>query len=342
MKKISVAGVDLGQSCMHVHLADERGRGLGAKRLSRSRFVAFFAQLAPCLVGMEACRGAHHWARELEALGHTVRIMPAQFIKPYVKTNKNDWRDAEAIGEAVTRPTMRFVAVKTLEQQSVQMLHGARAAAVASRTATVNQLRGYLHEAGVVIPRGINRLRRELASVLEAGEQRWPALMVRVLRTLHEELRALDARIEAYERELESLARHDPLCQLLMTIPGIGPLSATGLVAKVGRGEDFTSARHFAAWLGLVPRHSGTGGRTQLYGISKRGDRYLRTNLIHGARSALRSVERRDDARGHWARDIAQRRGFNVATVALANKMARIAWAMLQSGQSYRPLVCAK
>ena len=341
MEKISVVGVDLGQSSFHVHAADARGHKVSARKLSRGRFLAYFAQLPPCLVGMEAGRGAHHWARELGSLGHTVRLMPAQFIKAYVKTNKNDWRDAEAICEAVTRPTMRFVAVKTLEQQSVQMLHAARSAAVAARTAKANQIRAFVHEAGVVVPRGINYLRRELAELIERAQGTWPALLVRVLRGLHQELRALDERIEGYDREIAALAGQDPLCQQLMTIPGVGPLTATALVAKAGRGEGFTCARHFAAWLGLVPRHQGTGGRTQLYGISKRGDRYLRTNLIHGARAVLNTVERRDDARGQWAKDIAQRRGFNVATVALANKMARIAWAMLRSGEAYRPLASA-
>ena len=342
MIKISVVGVDLGQNSFHVYAVDPRGRKVKTAKLSRSKFGPFMAQLEPCLVGLEACRGAHHWARELRRYGHEVRLMHAKYVRPYVKTNKNDWADAEAIAEAVARPNMRFVPLKTLEQQSVQMLHGARCGAVRARTAKVNQLRAYLHELGEVMPRGIAQVRRRMIAILEAGQERWPALAIRVLRELYEELRALDAQVARYDREVRALAAREEVCRQLMSIPGVGPLGATALLAKVGRGEEFSCARHLAAWLGLVPRHSGTGGRTQLYGISKRGDTYVRTLLIHGARAVLAQGARRPDGRVHWALDVAQRRGHNVACVALANKMARIAWAMLRSGRHYEPLDLAR
>jgi len=335
MKEISVLGVDLGKSTFHLYGVDARGHQVMSRKLTRARFREFMAKLPPCRVGLEACRGAHHWARVLSEHGHEVRLMHAKFVKAYVKTNKNDWRDAEAICEAVTRPNMRFVAVRTLEEQALQMLHRARASAVRARTAKANQLRGFLHEAGVVLGKGLSQVRRGVPEALAKHEGCWPRVLVEVLRGEHEELRRLDERIARYDEELKRWANEDGLCQLLMSIPGVGPVTATALVAKVGRGEEFRSARHMAAWLGLVPRHSGTGGQTRMYGISKRGDAYLRTNLIHGARAVIRQ-SKREDARVRWGQELVGRRGFNVACVAMANKMARTAWAMLRTGELYR------
>lgn len=342
MEKISAVGVDLGQSSFHVYGVDSRGRKVLAKKLSRAKFAPFMAQLEPCRVGLEACRGSHHWARELSGFGHEVCQMHPKYVRPYVKTNKNDWADAEAIAEAMERPNMRFVPAKTLEQQSMQILHGARSSAIRARTAKANQLRAYLHELGEVVPRGLPHVRRRVPGLLDAAQGRWPALAIRVLHALYEELCALDEQVARYDREVRELASRDEKCRQLMTIPGVGPLSATALLAKVGRGDEFSSSRHLSAWLGLVPRHCGTGGKNQLYGISKRGDRYIRTLLIHGARSVLSRCAQRPDGRVHWALEVAERRGHNIACVALANKMARVAWAVLRSGTDYEPLALSR
>ncbi len=334
---ISVLGVDLGQSVFHLWGIDAGGHKVFGKRLSRSQFMEFLGALSPTLVAMEACRGSHHWARCALELGHQVRLIHPKYVKPFVKTNKNDWADAEAICVAVGQPGMRFVPVKSLEQQSLQMLHGARSQAVRARTAKANQIRAWLHEAGVVIPRGVGQLRGRVPEVLSAQAERWPALLVSVVRGLYEEFCHLDQRIADYDAQVQSQVADDPRCQQLMSLPGVGPLSASALVAKIGGGEGFRSARHFAAWLGLVPRHEGTGGRNRLYGISKRGDAYARSLLIHGARSALRTAAKRADGTARWVEEVAQRRGFNVACVALANKTARMAYALLRDGTSYQP-----
>ena len=338
MNKISVLGVDLGQSCFYVHGADGEGREVLRKKLTRAKFIEFMARVEPCVVGMEACRGAHHWGRSLTQHGHTVRLIAPRDVKAYVRTNKNDWNDAEAICEAVCRPRMRFVGVKSVEQQAMQMLHGARQGAIKSRTSVSNQLRAHLHEVGIVVAPGREALRRRAPGLIEGLVGAVPGIVVQVLEELYEELRRLDERIERYDREVKAQAQADALSELLMTIPGVGPLSATALVAKVGRGEEFVNGRHLAAWIGLVPRHSGTGGRTHLFGISKRGDSYLRMLLVHGARSVLQAWQgqERADGRCRWVLELAERRGHNVACVALANKMARTAWAMLRSGEVYR------
>ncbi len=336
MSEISVVGVDLGKNVIHVHGADERGKPLFQKALRRNRFEQFMANVGPCTVGMEACSGSHHWARVMRSHGHEVRLLSPRYARAYVKTNKNDWRDAEAIVEAMSRPTMRYVREKPVEAQAWQMVHRVRRRIVKQRSALASQARGFLMEFGVFIARGIGVLRRRLPEVLEDGANELPGRARRVLHELYEELCALDERVAALDVELEEHGREDPLCQRLREVPGIGVVTASALVAAVGDARQFSSGRDLAAWLGLVPRQHSTGGRTVLGGISKRGDRYLRTLLVHGARAALARVNENSDPRLRWAAALRARRGHNVAVVALANKLARAAWAVLSRQEPYR------
>jgi transposase len=335
--KVRAIGIDLAKDVFGVHGVDARGKALVHRRVTRRQLLGLLAKLEPCLVGMEACGSAHHWAREIEQLGHTVKLMSPQFVKPYRKGNKNDPNDAEAICEAVTRPSMRFVPIKSGAQQEIQALHRVREQLLKSRTALVNQVRGLLGEHGIVAPRGIAHLRRLLIElVAEPAGHRLSGLLGETLAEIAERLRFFDQRIRAYDLRIERVFAHDERCQRLAKVEGVGPLVATALVAAVGNAREFRSGRELAAWLGLVPRQHSSGNRTLLLGISKRGDRYLRTLLIHGARSALCRVDRRSDQRSLWASRLKFKRGFNVAAVALANKNARIIWALLTRGDNYR------
>jgi transposase len=309
----------------------------GRKRLARAKVLEYFAQLAPGLIGIEACAGAHYWARELTKLGHTVKLMGAQFVIPYRHRGKNDANDAEAICEAVGRPNMRFVAVKTEEQQAVLMVHRARSLAVANRTALANQIRGLLGEFGLVVPKGAARLRAQLPQLLEDAENGLPVLAREVLAGLLEHFRELDRRIHLYDVKMRELAQQSEPALRLMRVEAIGPQTATALVASMGDPHVFKSARNYAASLGLIPRQDSSGGTTRLGPITKQGDRYLRTLLVHGARAYLRVIDKKTDGKSAWARAVKERRHVNVAAVALAAKHARIAWAMLAKGTEYRP-----
>jgi transposase len=332
---ITRVGVDLAKLVCQVHGVDERGHAKLRKQLKRSKVAEFFAQLTPCLIGMEACGSAHFWARKLTEFGHTVKLIAPQFVKPYVKTNKNDAADAEAICEAVGRPNMRFVPIKNTEQQSVLGLHRARQGFVTGRTAQANQIRGLLAEFGLAIPVGIGAIERKLPEFLEDAENGLSSVSRALFARLLEHFRLLDRQVEELEREINAWHREDAASKRLQAIPGIGPLTASALVASVGDAKAFHNGRQFAAWLGLVPQQSSTGGKTNLLGISKRGDTYLRTMLIHGARSVLFSL-RRDPARvDGWLARVANRRNPNIAAVALANKNARIVWALLAHGRDY-------
>lgn len=337
MNKITVVGIDLGKSVFHVHGVDAAGHTVIERRFTRKGLHAWLARLEPCLIGMETCSGAHHLGRWLRQHGHDVRLMNPRYVKPYVKTNKNDARDAEAICEAVSRPQMRFVPIKSVAQQEVQMMHRVRSRIVAERTALANQVRGFLREFGITVGQGIRVLRRLLPQILEDGGNEFGPSGRTLLLQLREELVALDERVELMDARLSSEADRDERCRRLQSVPGIGPLTATALVSAIGEAHSFSSGRHLAAWLGLVPRQHSTGGKPRLLGISKRGDRYLRTLLIHGARAALRGATRRDDRRSRWVLELEKRRGRNVAIVALANKMARMVWAMWTTQQDYRP-----
>ena len=334
-KAAKTVGIDLAKSTFHVHGENSQGEVVFRKRLSREKLAEFMANLPPCLVGMEACGGSHFLARKFQEFGHEVKMMAPQFVKPYVKSNKNDKVDAEAICEAVQRPNMRFVPIKSVEQQDMQSLHRARSLAVGNRTALINQIRGLLMENGIVLPRGAGNVRSNLPEILEMKTVLTEE-MRELLTHLRDDLVHLDERILRYKVKIEATSRQHAACILLETIPGIGPLIATALVAAVGDVSVFKNGREMAAWLGLVPRQHSTGGKERLLGISKRGDTYLRMLLIHGARAALRVAGKKDDRRSHWLMDLKSRRGENIATVALANKNVRTAWAMLTKGEEYR------
>ncbi len=334
--KVTTLGIDLAKNVFRVHGCDASGKVVVSKSLTRRQLQVFVANLPPCLVGMEACATAHYWAREIQKHGHEVRLMAPQFVRPYVKANKNDTRDAEAICEAVRRPTMRFVAVKSPAQQDVQALHRVRQQLVKELTALSNQVRGLLAEYGLVIPLGFAALRRALPRIVAEDDNGLSGLMRELVLDLRERFDHTEQRLRRYNQQIIQLLHHDERCQRLAEVPGVGPLTATAVVAAVGNARDFRSGRELAAYLGLVPRHRASGGRTVMLGISKRGDSYLRTLLVNGARAAMRNVGRRRDPRSVWASRLKLRRGANVATVALANKNARVMWALLTRGENYR------
>jgi transposase len=325
--KIKAMGIDLAKNVFQIHGVDERGKVLVRKQLKRSQVASFFANLAPCLIGMEACSSAHHWARKLQSFGHTVRLIAPQFVKPYVKTNKNDAADAEAICEALQRPSMRFVAVKTIDQQALLSLHRARQGFVKARTAQANQIRGLLSEYGLVIPQGIGHVTKRAPELIEDASNELPGMFRTLIDRLLAHLKALDEQVAQLEMQIKVWHRESEASRKLEAIPGVGPLTATALVASMGDAKTFENGRQLAAWLGLVPRQRSSGGKPTLLGISKRGDSYLRTLLIHGARAVIRAAERKPAA--GWLQQVLKRRNRNIAAVALANRNARIAWALL-------------
>lgn len=324
-------GIDLAKNVFEVYVEGLDGV-VERRRLSRKKVLSWLANRPPAVVGMEACGGAHYWAREITKLGHTVRLIAPQYVKPWVQTNKSDRADARAICRAVQEPGMRLVGVATEDQQAVQALHRVRSRLLRSRTAVVNQLRGLLLEYGVTIPQGLAPLRKALPLLL--AEERWGGLFRQLLEEQQCEWQALDQRIAAVTQQLERLSQMDPVCVRLQQIPGIGPLSASALWVKL-RGQAYTNGRHLAAALGLVPKHTGTGGRIQLGSISKRGDQYLRRLLIHGARSVISHRREKVDPVSRWVGLLVERRGMNKAVVALANKNARVAFAVLTGGHTY-------
>jgi transposase len=335
--EITTSGIDVAKSVFQVHGVDERGNVVLRRQIRRSQLLLFFSRLQPCLIGMEACASSHYWARKLAALGHTVRLMAPQFVKPYRKNDKNDGNDAEAICEAVQRPNMRFVPVKSPEQQAELAVHRIRRRLMSERTALINQLRGLLAEYGVIFAQGASHVRSKLPALLEACSESLPPLAMELFRDLYEELVQLEQRIGTLERRVERLYRGNSLCQRLGQVEGIGALTATAFVATVAHAAQFKNGRQCAAWLGLVPKQDSTGGKPRLLGISKRGDVYLRTLLVHGARSAMRLTPKRNDPKSRWVEQLRKRRGENIAAVALAAKHARILWALMVQGQSSAP-----
>jgi transposase len=306
------------------------------RQLRRRQLLPFMAQLPTCLIGMEACGGAHYWGREIAKLGHDVKLMSPRFVRPYVKSSKNDARDAGAICEAVARPSMRFVAIKGQAQQDMLALHRIRSLLIRERTALMNQMRGLLAECGIVAALGAPHLRRALAEIHGDRDARVSELLREALLEMGARLPSFEQQLKLYDQQIAQLARNDPKAERLMTVPGVGPVIATALLATVGDARQFKSGRELSAWLGLVPREHSSGERTILLGISKRGDRYLRTLFIHGARSALRHARYKRDRRSVWIGALRDRRGPNIAAVALANKNARTLWALLTSGEEYR------
>lgn len=331
--QIAVLGIDLGKNSCSIVGLDDGGAVMLRRRMRREGVIKVAAKLKPCVVGMEACCGAHHLGRVLRAQGHEVRLMSPEYVRPYVKSQKNDDRDAEAIAEAATRPTMRFVELKNEEQLDMQTLHRARDRLVGERTALINQLRAILLERGITVAQGRRRLERHLANMDAQGDlsQRM-RLLIEDMRTQWSEL---NRRIAEFDKELAEWARNEEAARRLMTIPGIGVLNATALVAAIGRGESFARGRDLAAWLGLVPRQVTTGGRPRLLGISKRGNKYLRKLLIHGARAALPILLESPTPLGAWLRGLTARMHKNAVVVALANKLARMAWAVLHHGEKF-------
>lgn len=333
--KLTTIGIDLAKNVFQVHGVDKRGKAVLRKPLKRHQVLPFFTNLDPCLIGMEACGSAHHWARKLSALGHTVKLMAPQFVKPYVKSNKNDAADAEAICEAVARPTMRFVPVKTAEQQAILAVHRARQGFVKARTALANQIRGLVAEFGIVMPKGLAHIARRVPNILEDAENGLPQTMRPLVERLAAHLKELDRQVNELEAQIQAWHRQNATSRQLEKIPGIGPITASALTATIGDAKNFDNGRQLAAWLGLVPRQHSSGGKPTLLGISKRGDTYVRTLLIHGARSVVRVAERQAGT-DTWLKRLLARRNKNVATVALANKNARIVWALLAHGRDYR------
>lgn len=332
--KITTIGIDLAKEVFQIHGVDEHGKAVLRKQLRRGEMAKFFANLEPCLIGMEACGSAHYWARKLSEFGHTVNLMAPQFVKPYVKTNKNDMADAEAICEAVSRPNMRFVPMKNVEQQAILSVHRARQGFVKARTAQANQIRGLLSEFGIVIPQGIGLIAKRMPDILEDAENGLPGTMRRLLERLNDHLKELDRQVEELELQIKLWHKESEASRKLEAIPGIGPITASAVVATIGNAAEFKNSRQLAAWLGLVPKQHSSGGKQILLGISKRGDTYLRTLLIHGARAVIRVAESKAEPES-WLRKLMARRNKNVAAVALANKNARIIWALLAKGKTY-------
>ena len=335
---ITTIGIDLAKSVFQLHGIDSSGKVLIKKQIKRAQMAEYFVSLKPCLVGMEACGSAHHWARKLESFGHAVKLMPPQYVKPYVKTNKNDAADAEAICEAVTRPNMHFVPIKSTEQQAILSLHRIRQGYVKARTAQANQIRGLLAEFGLEIPQGIGYISKRVPDIIEDASNELPGILRIEIQSLLEHLNELDTRADHCEKKIVAWHKQSETSKKLEAIPGIGPLTATALIASLGEAKNFKNGRQVAAWIGLVPRQHSSGGKQNLLGISKRGDIYLRTLLIHGARSVIyRSGQKENPTdRQSWLNQLTQRRNKNVAAVALANKNARIVWAILHHNREYQ------
>ena len=331
---ITRVGIDLAKTVFQVHGVDKRGKTVLRKQLKRAQLLEFFANLRRCVIGMEACGGAHYWARKLSSLGHEVKLMAPQLVKPYVKSNKNDRNDSEAICEALGRPNMRFVAIKNPEQQAVLSLHRVREGLVAARTAQVNQIRGLLAEFGLIIPNGIAKMRTRVPEILEDGANELPGLMRELLARCYEWFQRLDTEVHELEARIVRWHRENETSQRLAKVPGVGPLTASAYCATLGEAQSFKSGRQAAAWLGMVPRQNSSGGKPQLLGISKRGDVYLRKLLIHGARAVLRQLK--PEQADSWLGKLTSRRHSNVAVVALANKNARVLWALLAHGREYQ------
>jgi transposase len=333
---IASVGIDLGKTTFHLVALDANSKVVIKKKFSRQQLLTYTAKMQHALVGMEACAGAHFIGAALRDQGHDVRLIPAQFVKPFLKSNKNDFLDAEAIAEAVDRKNMRFVPIKTDDQLDLQALHRVRDRLVHRRTAVINQIRGFLLERGISFPKGPAHLRKQMASILEDADQNLTPRLRSLLDLMWREWKQLDADIELTSTQIETIAAEDAACQRLRQIPGVGPLVATATVAAIGNGAAFRKGREFAAWLGLVPRQHSTGGKAKLFGISKRGNSYLRRLFVHGARAVLLHVKYDTGALGSWVHQLVARVPKKKVIVAIAHKLARISWAVLTHGEPYR------
>jgi transposase len=336
MQTISTIGLDIAKSVFQVHGVDAAGQVLVRRQLKRRQVLAFFQRLSPCVVGIEACASSHYWSRELQALGHTVRLMPPAYVKPYVKRQKNDAADAEAICEAVRRPNMRFVPTKTIEQQSCLMLHRTRHLLIHQQTAVINSIRAHLAEFGIVAPVGRRGVEQLLALIADGNDARVPEVARACIGALGVQLQALKAQILEFDRRITAWHRSNEVSRRLDEIPGIGPALATALVASIADPKAFRSGRDFSAWIGLVPKQNSSGGKDKLGNISKQGDRYLRSLFTAGALAVIRYAKIRGTNHRPWLAALLARRPTKVAAIALANKIARIAWAMMVKGEPYK------
>lgn len=335
--EIKVVGLDIGKTWFHFVGCNRAGKPIQRYKFNRTKLTRFMANLPPCLVGLEACAGSQHLARLMGRQGHEVRLIAPKFIKAYLKSQKNDFNDAEAIAEAVTRPTMRFVTMKSNEQLDLQAVHRIRERMVRERTSTINQIRAFLIEYGIPVRKGRPALRKELPSILGSIDSGLSDKMIQLIGQLQQHWRYLDDSIERHTSEIEQIAKQDEACKRLVRIPGVGPLGATAMISAIGNGAAFKRGREFASWLGLVPLQRSTGGKQTFLGISKRGNTYVRKLLIHGARSLMKHLTRNNHRLGAWITGLEQRAHKNVVAVALANKIARISWAVLARGQEYEP-----
>ena len=335
--EIDILGIDLAKHVFQLHGAERSGRAVHRSKVGRGALIETVHKLRPRIIAMEACSSAHHWARRFIALGIEVRLISPQYVSPFVKTNKNDRNDAEAIVEAVSRPTMRFVSIKSVEQEDIQAVHRMRAILVRQRTAVINQIRGVLAERGLTIARSPQAFKRAIPTLLGNEGSELTAFCQALLTEMLQHLQALEARIHGLEVSIKEFVKDSELCRKITAVEGVGPLTATAIVGAIGDAKQFSNGRHLAAWLGLVPRQYSSGGKARLQGISKRGDTYLRTLLIHGARTVLQYAAAKTDKRSRWLQQLITRRGYNCAAVALANKNARILQVLLSSDAAYRP-----
>lgn len=334
---ITTIGIDLAKNVFQLHGANSFGKKVYGKRVSREKLIETVHQLPPSLIGIEACGSAHYWARKFIQMGHTVKLMSPQYVKPYVKTNKNDRNDAEAICEAVTRPTMRFVSIKTIEQQDIQLLHRVRSKIIKDKVALGNQIRGLLMEYGVAISLGDASLKNTLSDISNIKNSDLTESSMFIFTELYTEFLNLELRIEQYTKKLLLISKQNIQCKKLMSIPGIGEITSTALISSIGDFNNFKNGRNLSAWLGVVPRQNSSGQKNRLLGISKRGDKYLRTLLIHGARAVVNQVRDKNDKTSLWIKRLLETSGFNKTVVALANKNARIAWSIITKGTTYNP-----
>jgi transposase len=333
---VAFIGIDLAKNVFQLHGVDANGQAVLKRRLRREGLLAEIAELEPCVIGVEACTGAFYWQRQFEALGHTVKVIAPQYVKPFVKHQKNDQNDAEAICTALMLPNMKFVPTKSEEQQDIQALHRARRRLVNHRTALVSQMRGLLLDRGIPIALSIGRARRAIPEILGNQTNGLSAMSREIIGDLFDFLGQIDAQITTFDRHIDAVFKSNEDCRRIARICGVGPKTATAVVAAVGDGREFKNGRHLAAWMGLVPRQHSSGDKRLLMGISKRGDRHLRTLLIHGARSVVRVAQRKTDPFSQWVNSLRERRGMNRAIVAVANKNARIIWAMLNRNEEFR------
>jgi transposase len=334
---IDVLGIDLAKNVFQLHGVDRKGHPVFKRRVMREQLLSVVAGIEPCTIAIEACTGAFCWARKFEELGHKVKIVGPQYVKPFVRGQKNDGNDAEAICTAVRQPHIPLVPKKSIEQQDIQALHRARQRMVNHRTAVVSQIRGLLLDRGIAFAKSIGRARRMIPEILADQTNELTPMARDAISELWDLLCDLDRRIESFDKKIEAVFKASEVCQRIAKIKGVGPKTATAIVAAVGDGAEFKNGRHMAAWLGLVPRQHSSGDRKVLMGISKRGDQHLRSLLVHGARSVVRVAANKNDPMNQWVNQLQERRGFNRATVAVANKNARIIWAVLRTGEPYRP-----